>query len=326
MSTHNTFNGLSLFSGIGGIDLAFNWAGGNILAFCEIDAFCQQVLHKHWPNVPIFSDVHEINKGAFENAGLSTAADIIYGGFPCQPFSVAGNKNGTKDSRYLWPEFSRIVSEFMPRWVVAENVPGIIRIAADTVCTDLERQGYSVGIWDYEAASVGAKHRRERIFFVAHSNSARLSGSEQSREIQRENGEGTAAVPEQSGSSLSPDTYSQCVQGLRAECEQEQEFAGLGSENAPNTAGSRQPQSIPDRLRETQPAVRLLCAGERLSQSELDRTPYGFAPELDSSISPTAKGIPNRVKRIKALGNAVVPQQIYPIFKAITECDNYEFD
>ena len=147
-------NGLSLFSGIGGIDLAFTWAGGNILAFCEIDNYCQKVLHKHRPEVPIFTDIHELNRDVVENAGISTAIDIIYGGFPCQPFSVAGNKKGKNDTRYLWPEFSRVVREFRPSWVVGENVPGILNIAADTVCTDLEREGYEVGIWDYEAASV----------------------------------------------------------------------------------------------------------------------------------------------------------------------------
>ena len=95
MSTR--LNGLSLFSGIGGIDLAFTWAGGHILAFCEIDNYCQQVLRKQWPDVPIFSDVHALNKEAMQNAEISTSVDVIYGGFPCQPFSLAGNKKGKDD-------------------------------------------------------------------------------------------------------------------------------------------------------------------------------------------------------------------------------------
>lgn len=150
-----TMRGLSLFSGIGGLDLAFEWAGGEISAFCEIEPYCQKILRKHWPDVPVFEDIREL-KGS--DAG---AVDVIYGGFPCQPFSVAGNKKGKDDKRYLWPEFSRLVGEIKPRWVVAENVPGILRIASDDVCSDLERQGYEVGIWDFEAAAVGAKHRRE---------------------------------------------------------------------------------------------------------------------------------------------------------------------
>lgn len=159
----SALRGLSLFSGIGGLDLAFEWAGGEVSAFCEIEPYCRKVLHKHWPDVPVFEDIREL-KGS--DVG---AVDVVYGGFPCQPFSVAGNKKGKDDSRYLWPEFSRLVGEIKPRWIVAENVPGILHIAADDVCRDLEHQGYDVRIWDFEAAAIGAKHRRERIFFVAHS-------------------------------------------------------------------------------------------------------------------------------------------------------------
>lgn len=115
--------GLSLFSGIGGIDLAFEWAGGTVAAMVEIDAFCQKVLRKHWPDVPIFSDVREV-KGA--DVG---AVDVVYGGFPCQPFSVAGDRRGRDDVRFLWPEFSRLVRELKPRWVVGENVPGILSLS-----------------------------------------------------------------------------------------------------------------------------------------------------------------------------------------------------
>ena len=151
--------GLSLFSGIGGLDLAFEWAGGEVIAMCEVNPYCRKILHKHWPDVPIFEDVREM-KG--EDVG---AVDVIYGGFPCQPFSVAGLKKGKDDNRYLWPEFSRLVGELKPDWVVAENVSGILRIAADEVCFNLKSQGYEVGIYDFEAAAVGAPHRRERIFF-----------------------------------------------------------------------------------------------------------------------------------------------------------------
>ena len=175
-----TLRGLSLFSGIGGLDLAFEWAGGVVSAMCEIEPYCRKVLRKHWPDVPLFEDIREM-KGS--DVG---AVDVVYGGFPCQPFSVAGNKRGKDDSRYLWPEFSRLVGEIKPRWIVAENVPGILHIAADDVCRDLEHQGYNIGIWDFEAAVVGAKHRRERIFFVAHTDSSRLQGSEQLGELRTE--------------------------------------------------------------------------------------------------------------------------------------------
>ena len=160
------WRGLSLFSGIGGIDLAFEWAGGQIAAMCEIQPYCQKILRKHWPHVPLFEDIKNLR-------GTDVGAiDVIYGGFPCQPFSVAGVQRGKDDSRYLWPEFSRLVGEIKPRWVVAENVPGILRIAADDVCGDLERQGYAVGIWNYEAAAVGAKHNREDYYEDNENNDA----------------------------------------------------------------------------------------------------------------------------------------------------------
>lgn len=264
-------NGLSLFSGIGGLDLAFNYAGGNILAFCEIDSFCQKVLHKHWPDVPIFPDIHNVSKEMIRNAGISQAVDIIYGGFPCQPFSVAGKqKKGKEDNRYLWPEFSRLVADFKPRWVVAENVPGILRIAADTVCSDLERQGYKVGIWNYEAAAVGAKHRRERVFFVAHTGRSLLQRRVKQGALRNEAQERTAYNPEQPGCSPAQDNK-QCPL--------------------------------------------------RFSQSEFCRGFNGFSTGLDKIISPFASGVRNRTNRLKALGNAVVPQQVFPIFKAIIEID-----
>ena len=160
------WRGLSLFSGIGGIDLAFEWAGGQVVAMCEIQPYCQKILRKHWPHVPLFEDIKNLR-------GTDVGAvDVIYGGFPCQPFSVAGVQRGKDDSRYLWPEFSRLVGEIKPRWVVAENVPGILRIAADDVCGDLERQGYAVGIWNYEAAAVGAKHNREDYYGDNENNDA----------------------------------------------------------------------------------------------------------------------------------------------------------
>lgn len=162
---------LSLFSGIGGLDLGAERAGIKTAAFCEKEPFCREVLRKNWPDTPIFDDVFNLR-----GDDIVEAIDVIHGGFPCQPFSLAGYRNGFSDERYLWPEFSRLIGEIKPRWVVAENVPGIIGIAADEVCADLESQGYSVRIFDFEAAAVGAIFRRRRIFFVAHTDSQRCGG------------------------------------------------------------------------------------------------------------------------------------------------------
>ncbi len=163
MRTH-----LSLFSGIGGLDLAAEWAGFTTVGQCEFADFPTKVLEKHWPEVPRWRDIRTLTgEDFYARTGLRTV-DIISGGFPCQPFSVAGNQKGKEDDRYLWPEMLRVIRELAPSWIVGENVPGILHIAADDVCKDLEREGYKVGIFDFEAAAVGAKHRRERFFFVGH--------------------------------------------------------------------------------------------------------------------------------------------------------------
>ena len=296
-------NGLSLCSGIGGLDIAFEKAGGKILAFCELDAFCQKVLRKHWPDVPIFGDIRQLSMEVIENEGIRSAVDIIYGGFPCQPFSVAGKQKGTDDGRYLWPEFSRLVWELRPSWVLAENVPGIVRLAADRVCADLEREGYSVGIWDYEAASVGAKHRRERVFFVAHAGRTLRQGISEAGDIREADETRNASATERPGSAPVADP-----DGERRE--EQREHSEPASAHAP-----------------------LECNSKRLTQSRMDRVVNGLSKGLDGSgltfweteAEPrerTAHGVKDRVNRLKALGNAVVPQQVYPLFKAIMEADS----
>ena len=204
---------------------------------------------------------------------------------------MAGNKKGKDDTRYLWPEFSRVVRELRPSWVVGENVPGILSIAADTVCADLEREGYEVGIWDYEAASVGAKHRRERIFFVANAGRALRQRISEERDIREANEEGTAFAAERPDSAPVPDPDSQRCEEQRQSVKGKTTFAG-----AERNSG-----------REFEPE---LCGG-------FD----GVSDFLDGRLSMIATGIPNRTNRLKALGNAVVPQQIYPIFRAIMEVE-----
>ncbi|WBX81312.1 DNA cytosine methyltransferase [Virgibacillus salarius] len=116
-------NFLDLFAGIGGISLAAEWAGIETVAFCEREPFCQKVLNKHWPDVPIFDDIRTLDKQALEERGIDVGTiDIISGGFPCQPYSIAGKRKGTEDDRDLWPEMFRIIEEIKPAWVVGENV------------------------------------------------------------------------------------------------------------------------------------------------------------------------------------------------------------
>ena len=158
---------LSLFTGIGGLDIACETAGIEVVAFSEIEPYACEILKRRWPNVPNLGDVRNITKDLLENVGIGQEeVDIVFGGFPCQPLSVAGKRRGKSDDRFLWPEFSRIVREISPVWIVAENVSGLINLALDDVLSDLESENYETGTFVYPASAVGAPHKRERLFVV----------------------------------------------------------------------------------------------------------------------------------------------------------------
>lgn len=259
MTTH-----LSLFTGIGGLDLAAEAAGMVTVGQCEWADYPTRVLEKHWPDVPRWRDIRTLTGDDFyARTGLRTV-DVISGGFPCQPFSVAGKQKGKGDDRYLWPEMLRVITELGPRWVVGENVPGILRIAAADVVQDLERIGYHTVVFDFEAAAVGACHRRERVAFVA-VNVNRISNKEERGVCQGESAN-TSRVR-----TNVHDSKSRRIEG---------KFASRSS-----SWGS-------------------CCCGRWPAEPDVVRV---------------AHGIPNRVDRLKCLGNAVVPAQFYPIFKAIME-------
>ena len=169
---------LSLFSGIGGLDLATEWAGFRTVAQCEMADYPRAVLEKHWPGLPRWRDIRTLTKESFyEQTGLHTV-DVISGGFPCQPFSVAGKQRGKEDDRYLWPEFIRVIRELWPTWVIGENVPGIINLALEQVLSDLEAEGYEVQCFLVPACGVDAPHKRNRIVIVAHRYSDRTRKNE----------------------------------------------------------------------------------------------------------------------------------------------------
>ena len=273
MRTH-----LSLFSGIGGLDLAAEWAGFTTVGQCEFADYQTKILEKHWPDVPRWRDIRTLTKESFyERTGLRTV-DVISGGFPCQPFSVAGKQKGKGDDRYLWPEMLRVIRELRPHCVIGENVPGIIKLAAGQVAKDLERAGYNVVVLNFEAAAVGAWHRRSRVFFVADTG-----------------GEGLQRCEQHGAPDEAADTRKQEPHGAACEC----------SEAVYNSVrGGQRGQ-------------------HRREQSQEFAHGCQWAAEPD--VGRVANGIYNRVDRLKCLGNAVVPQQAYPIFKSLMEELEHEF-
>jgi len=157
---------LSLFTGIGGIDLAAEWAGFETVGQCEWAEYPRRVLEKHWPAVPRWGDVCDLTgKDFYDKTGLRTV-DIISGGFPCQPHSAIGKRRGKKDERHLWPQFLRVIREIQPTWVVGENVNGILQTVHEEVCSGLENEGYEVRTFSIPACAVSAPHERYRVLIV----------------------------------------------------------------------------------------------------------------------------------------------------------------
>ena len=165
----------SLFSGIGGIDLGLERAGMACCWQVDNDDFCLKVLNKRWPNVPKYGDIRDVGKENLETV------DLIAGGFPCQPFSVAGKRRGTKDDRHLWPEMLRVISELKPTWVLGENVPGIIPLFLDQAISDLEAEVYTCTPIVLPACAFDAPHERSRVFIIAYSTSGTCNMDELSR-------------------------------------------------------------------------------------------------------------------------------------------------
>ena len=294
---------LSLFSGIGGIDIAAEKAGFITVGQCEQAEYPLKVLSKHWSKVPKWSDVNELSAKSFRDRTGIDRPTLISGGFPCQPFSVAGNQKGEEDSRYLWPSMLSVITSLTPDWVIGENVPGIIPKAGESICKDLEHAGYSVGIFNIEAACIGANHRRARIFFVAHANSA--------WELQPQGG--IEKFRERLGNSSQnvsdSDNRSRVMRGNR-------EFSATSKPERAGDYNRRGTQEHePRKWGQPEPGMGRVVDGisVRMDPSLI------IGPE--PNIPRLVEHCNNREERLKALGNAVVPAQVYPILAAIAEVE-----
>lgn len=260
---------LDLFSGIGGFSLGLERAGFQTAAFCEIDPYCRRVLAKHWPGVPIHEDIRQLDGNRY--AGT---VDLVCGGYPCQPFSAAGKQRGEKDPRHLWPQMRRIIREARPAWVVAENVRGHLRLGFDAVASQLEDDGFTLWPFIIPACAVGAPHRRDRLWILAHHPG---NGRREGR--QGRLGSGGQGKSEPSLQALAN------PRGERG--------GGAGS----GQAGRHESSDGREVLANTK------GDGCGFSNPEWRSTRWSTEPD----VGRVAHGIPNRVDRLRALGNAVVP-------------------
>jgi len=272
---------LDLFSGLGGFSLGLEATGGfETVAFCDIEKFSRKVLKKHWPNVKQYKDIKELTYEQIKEDTLAPI-DIVTGGYPCQPFSIAGSQRGEKDTRHLWPDMFRIVKECKPTWVIGENVSGHIKLGLDTVLQDLESEGYSVRAFSISASSIGANHQRERVWIIAHSN------MENTRQHGRriESTWNTESIGPRTSEETERSPNSDKVNGSS-------ERASLVGESSYTNSQGLQGRRSEQQLRE----------------NETERpTSWDSWWESEPSVGRVANGIPHRVDRLKGLGNSLVP-------------------
>lgn len=276
----------SLFSGIGGFDLAAETVGWQNVFQVEKDKWCQKILAKNFPDVKKYEDIKDFDGNRYHGA-----IDVISGGFPCQPFSVAGKQRGTNDDRYLWPEMLRIIREIRPTWVVGENVAGIIKLALGQVLSDLETEGYTIETFIIPACAVNAPHRRDRVWVVAYANGNRTV-------VQKRNGNS-----ENSQRDFTPEIQKRQNKqpGLIA--------TGVDGQDVPDPESS-EPQS---RLFPRHGGGRLANGSCTISDQ------WDSAGYWELGTNRVVDGLPGRVDRLKGLGNAIVPQVAIEIFKAINK-------
>ncbi|MDA7625524.1 DNA (cytosine-5-)-methyltransferase [bacterium] len=332
---HSKLQHLDLFSGIGGFSLGLEATGGfETKAFCDIEEYPRQVLQKHWPHVKQYKDIKELNYERLKADGINSI-DIITGGYPCQPFSVAGRQKGEEDPRHLWPEYFRLVKELRPTWVIGENVSGHIKLGLDTVIEDLESEDYSVRPFSISASSIGANHQRERIWIMAYSErnynfnkEQRVNGEE--KEISREHREDNSTSWKSSRASAArtqSDSHvenSRRSQWPRAELQGENENEtreGNANQHQRSSSSSRSDVANSDseglqRQWESRNKFGSFKSSYKSSDEGQGTMGQGWW-ESEPNVGRVAHGIPKRVDRLKSLGNSLVPQIPYYIGSVI---------
>ena len=348
---------LDLFSGIGGFSLGLERTGGfETAAFCEYAEFPRKVLAKHWPDVPIYPDVRELTAERLNADGLGRI-DLICGGYPCQPFSYAGKREGAEDDRHLWPEMRRLVKTLRPTWVIGENVAGHITMGLDDVLADLDELGYAAQAFVIPACAVNAPHRRDRLWIVANAKSVGCGEGREERYLYQENGRPirVRGPITTSASQQSKNVAAVCEAGVVAYAPHMQRDGGndyaaelMGREQVPQPGDSSREEAMADTRRKLwaksvsepgtiEAAVRNKATVDAEQCSEDVAYAFGFgrcsrddkrqdaiyADTCGETVGPgtdggrwtvepelgrVAHGVPSRVDRLKALGNAVVPQ------------------
>jgi len=280
---------LDLFSGIGGFSIGLERAGMTTVAFCEIDKKAQFVLKKHWPDVPVFEDVSTLTKGLLDERGITV--DVICGGFPCQDISYAGAGAGIEGERSgLWSEYARLIGELRPQFVIVENVSALLSRGLDRVLGDLASLGYDAEWHCIPASAVGAPHRRDRIWIVAYPCCKRCKEGSKLQSVQSTKraicGCPIMAYPNEQHRWGEPS--GQLSEGREAWDQSCRGSAVAADTMQPRLQGQWQITS-------------------RISE-ELKNSSYSCWWEAEPSVGRVANGVPNRMDRLKQLGNAVVPQ------------------
>ena len=315
--------------------------------FVENNEYCRAVLRHHWPDVPVLGDICDVRK---EDLPCPNP-DIVVGGFPCQPFSQAGKQKADKDKRHLWPEMFRLIRECRPTWVVGENVIGFAKLGLDKALTDLENEGYATRTFNIPACAVGAPHRRQRLWIVAHANTGQCDGQETdlcsrrdttdfvSQDVAHADNANWRRRTQWSKSgnwqSQLSGTDRRVVADTQRKGERRRGVSGSGENKSENGKGSsdkfrgcREAVADPDYSRNRTSRRRANRDGQKIDegqaeqpQSQLGRHSKCITPEewweVEPSVGRLVDGLPNRVSQLRALGNSIVPQIAQKIGEAI---------